>query len=49
MVFQILLILNLKRMSCKACLSAGRVSINDTSDMVGTIPYGIGARLTFSV
>jgi hypothetical protein len=29
---QILSTLNLNRMSCKACLSAGRVSINDTDD-----------------
>lgn len=29
MVFQTLSTLNLKRMSCKACLSAGRLSIND--------------------
>ena len=26
------IVLNLKLMSCKACLSAGRVSINDTDD-----------------
>ena len=32
MTLQMLSTLNLNRMSCKACLSAGRVSINDTDD-----------------
>jgi hypothetical protein len=32
MTVQILSTLNLNRMSCMACLSAGRVSINDTDD-----------------
>ena len=33
MVFQALSTLNLKRMSCKACLFAGKLSINDTDDI----------------
>jgi hypothetical protein len=32
MVAQILSTLNLNRMSCKVCLSAGKLSINDTDD-----------------
>ncbi|HEY7082762.1 MAG TPA: hypothetical protein VH500_23975, partial [Nitrososphaeraceae archaeon] len=34
-------ILNHNRMLCKACLSAGRLSINDTDDREGTTQYGI--------
>lgn len=36
MAVQMLSTLNLKRMSCKACLSDGRLSINDTDDRLGT-------------
>ncbi len=32
MTIQILSTLNLKRMSCKACLFAGRLSMNDNDD-----------------
>jgi hypothetical protein len=33
--------LNLKRMSCNACLYAGRVSIDDTDDTGRITQYGI--------
>ena len=41
MTVQMLSTLNLNRMSCKACLSAGRLWINDTDDIRETTLYGI--------
>ena len=43
--------LNLNRMSCKACLSAGRLSINDTDsdDTEETTQYCIRHALMISI
>ena len=40
--------MNLKRISCNACLSAGRLSINDTDDRCGG-PQQTRARYLFQM
>jgi predicted lactoylglutathione lyase len=47
MSVQILLTLNLYRISCKACLFIGRLSINDTDDIddMGETSKAFGAHL----